>query len=50
MPLSTVGRPPLLAIYSLSSFEMHDLSPFSEEEHERIVRAVNCLLHRGIAE
>ena len=39
-----------LAIEGLNSFEMHDLSPFSEEEHERIVNAVNRLLHRGVAE
>jgi hypothetical protein len=39
-----------LAIEGLNSFEMHDLSPFSEEEHERVVQAVNRLLLKGIAE
>ena len=39
-----------LAIEGLNSFEMHDLSPFSEEEHERIVQAVNRILRKGIAE
>jgi AcrR family transcriptional regulator len=39
-----------LAIEGLNSLEMHDLSPFSEEEHERVVQAVNRLLRHGIAE
>ncbi|MBQ0819005.1 hypothetical protein KBI52_01815, partial [Microvirga sp. HBU67558] len=39
-----------LAIEGLNSLEMHDLSPFSEEEHKRVVEAVNRLLVRGIAE
>ncbi|QRM35483.1 TetR/AcrR family transcriptional regulator [Microvirga sp. VF16] len=39
-----------LAIEGMNSLEMHDLSPFSEEEHERIVQAVKRLLLRGIAE
>jgi hypothetical protein len=39
-----------LAIEGLNSLEMHDLSPFSEEEHERVVQAVNRLLRNGIAE
>jgi hypothetical protein len=39
-----------LAIEGLNSLEMHDLSPFSKEEHERVVQAVNRLLLRGIAE
>ena len=39
-----------LAIEGLNSLEMHDLSPFSEEEHERVVEAVSRLLLRGIAE
>ena len=39
-----------LAIEGLNSLEMHDLSPFSEEEHQRVVEAVNRLLHKGIAE
>jgi hypothetical protein len=39
-----------LAIEGLNSLEMHDLSPFSEEEHHRVVEAVNRLLRQGIAE
>lgn len=39
-----------LAIEGLNSLEMHDLSPFSEAEHERVVQAVNRLLRKGIAE
>ncbi|WP_246499081.1 TetR/AcrR family transcriptional regulator [Microvirga soli] len=39
-----------LAIEGLNSLEMHDLSPFSEDEHERIVQAVNRLLRNGVAE
>jgi len=39
-----------LAIEGLNSLEMHDLSPFSEEEHHRVVKAVNHLLRQGIAE
>ncbi|WP_262299351.1 TetR/AcrR family transcriptional regulator [Microvirga sesbaniae] len=39
-----------LAIEGLNSLEMHDLSPFSEKEHEQVVQAVNRLLLRGIAE
>ncbi len=39
-----------LAIEGLNSLEMHDITPFSEEEHERIVEAVNRLLRKGIAE
>jgi AcrR family transcriptional regulator len=39
-----------LAIEGLNSLEMHDLSPFSEEEHHRVVKAVNRLLRQGIAE
>ena len=39
-----------LAIEGLNSLEMHELSPFSEEEHERVVQAVNRLLLRGVAE
>ncbi|MXQ13890.1 TetR/AcrR family transcriptional regulator [Microvirga makkahensis] len=39
-----------LAIEGLNSLEMHGLSPFSEEERERIVQAVNRLLGKGIAE
>ncbi|WP_162820726.1 hypothetical protein [Microvirga calopogonii] len=39
-----------LAIEGLNSLEMHDLSPFSEEEHAQVVQAVNRLLRKGIAE
>ena len=39
-----------LAIEGLNSLEMHDLSPFSEDEHEQIVQAVSRLLRKGIAE
>lgn len=39
-----------LAIEGLNSLEMHDLSPFSEEEHEKVVQAVNRLFVSGIAE
>jgi hypothetical protein len=39
-----------LAIEGLNGLEMHGLSPFSEEEHERVVQAVNRLLRKGIAE
>ena len=39
-----------LAIEGLNSLEMHDLTPFSEGERQRIVEAVNRLLHNGIAE
>ena len=39
-----------LAIEGLNSLEMHDLNPFSEEEHQRVVEAVNRLLRQGIAE
>jgi AcrR family transcriptional regulator len=38
-----------LAIEGLNSLEMHDLSPFSEEEHEKVVQAVNRLFVSGIA-
>jgi AcrR family transcriptional regulator len=39
-----------LAMEGLNSLEMHDLSPFTEEEHERVIQAVNRLLGKGIAE
>ena len=39
-----------LAIEGLNRLAMHDLNPFSEEEHERVVQAVDRLLRRGIAE
>jgi AcrR family transcriptional regulator len=38
-----------LAVEGLSSYEMHDLSPFTEEDRERIVKAVDRLLKKGIA-
>ena len=39
-----------LAVEGLSSYEMHGLSPFSDEDRERILEAVNRLLSKGIAE
>jgi AcrR family transcriptional regulator len=39
-----------LAVEGLCSFEMHDLSPFSEQDRERIVQAIQRLLSNGIAE
>ncbi|NIX78279.1 TetR/AcrR family transcriptional regulator [Microvirga terricola] len=38
-----------LAVEGLTNLEMHDLSPFSEEDRARIVASVNRLLHKGIA-
>jgi AcrR family transcriptional regulator len=38
-----------LAVEGLRSMEMHDISPFSEEDRERIVQAVDRLLKKGIA-
>jgi len=38
-----------LAVEGLNSFEMHDLSPFSEEDRERIATAIAKLLEKGIA-
>jgi hypothetical protein len=39
-----------LAVEGLSSFEMHDLSPFSDEDVERIEAAIARLLQKGIGE
>jgi AcrR family transcriptional regulator len=39
-----------LAVEGLSNFEMHGLSPFSIEDRDRIVAAINRLLTKGIAE
>jgi AcrR family transcriptional regulator len=39
-----------LVVEGLNGLEMHDLSPFSEEDHGRIVQAIDRLLLRGIAE
>jgi AcrR family transcriptional regulator len=39
-----------LAVEGLSSYEMHNLSPFSEEDRNRIVKAIDRLLSKGIAE
>ena len=39
-----------LAVEGLNSFEMHDLSPFSTEDRERILHAVDRLLTKGIAQ
>lgn len=38
-----------LAVEGLSSYEMYDISPFSDEDRERIVQAVERLLRNGIA-
>jgi AcrR family transcriptional regulator len=38
-----------LAVEGLSSFEMHDISPFSDEDRERILRTIERLLSKGIA-
>lgn len=38
-----------VAIEGLNSLDMHDLNPFSEEEHERVAQAVSRLLSKGIA-
>jgi Transcriptional regulator len=38
-----------LAVEGLRSMEMHDISPFSDEDRERIVEAITCLLDNGIA-
>jgi AcrR family transcriptional regulator len=38
-----------LAVEGLSSYEMHDISPFSEADRERIVQAIQRLLSKGIA-
>jgi AcrR family transcriptional regulator len=39
-----------LAVEGLSSYEMHDISPFSEADRDRIVQAIGRLLRKGIAE
>ncbi len=39
-----------LAVEGLSNLEMHDLSPFSEGDRERIVKAIERLVSKGIAE
>jgi AcrR family transcriptional regulator len=38
-----------LAVEGLSSLEMHNLSPFSDQDRARIVQAINRLLTKGIA-
>lgn len=38
-----------LAVEGLSSYEMHDISPFSDEDRERILKAMERLLSNGIA-
>lgn len=38
-----------LAVEGLSNLEMHNLSPFSDQDRERIVRAIDRLLTKGIA-
>jgi AcrR family transcriptional regulator len=39
-----------LATEGLSNLEMHDLSPFSDEDRERIVSAIDRVVVKGIAE
>jgi len=39
-----------LAVEGLRSMEMHDISPFSDQDRERIVQAIGRLLSKGIAE
>ena len=39
-----------LATEGLSNLEMHNLSPFSDEDRERIVKAIERLVSKGIAE
>jgi len=39
-----------LAVEGLNSFEMHDLSPFSEDDREQIASSITRLLERGIAQ
>lgn len=38
-----------LAVEGLSNLEMHNLSPFSDQDRERIVQLINRLLTKGIA-
>lgn len=38
-----------LAVEGLRSMEMHDISPFSDDDRKRIVGAIDRLLDRGIA-
>jgi AcrR family transcriptional regulator len=38
-----------LAVEGLSSFEMHDISPFSDEDRQRILKSMERLLSNGIA-
>jgi AcrR family transcriptional regulator len=38
-----------LAVEGLNSFEMHDLSPFSEEDRDGIAASITRLLEKGIA-
>jgi AcrR family transcriptional regulator len=38
-----------LAVEGLSSFEMHDISPFSDEDRGRILESMERLLSNGIA-
>jgi AcrR family transcriptional regulator len=39
-----------LAVEGLSNLEMHGVSPFSNEDRDRIVKAIDRLLRKGIAE
>jgi AcrR family transcriptional regulator len=38
-----------LAVEGLSNLEMHNISPFSDQDREQIVQAINRLLAKGIA-
>jgi AcrR family transcriptional regulator len=38
-----------LAVEGLSNLEMHDLSPFSEADRDRIVQSIGRLLRKGVA-
>jgi AcrR family transcriptional regulator len=38
-----------LAVEGLSNLEMHDLSPFSEADRDRIVQSISRLLKKGVA-
>ncbi|WP_157961335.1 TetR/AcrR family transcriptional regulator [Microvirga flavescens] len=39
-----------LAVEGMCSLELHDISPFSEQDRERVVKAVNRLLDKGLSE
>ncbi|MCB8819659.1 hypothetical protein [Microvirga rosea] len=39
-----------LAVEGLRSMEMHDISPFTDADRERLIEAIGRLLEKGIAE